>query len=86
MNGYSECVIQSIQNECTERMIFIGERMLRYALKQYQAHYNTERHHQGIENVIPFPTAEHEIVPVGEIKCKTRLGGMLRKYYRASAA
>jgi putative transposase len=86
MNGYTERVIQSIQNECTDRLIFIGERMLRYALKQYQEHYNTERHHQGIGNIIPFPTAEPEVVQVGERKCKTRLGGILRKYYRASAA
>jgi len=86
MNGFTERVIQSIQNECTDRMIFIGERMLRYALRQYQEHYNTERHHQGIGNVIPFPDNELEVAKVGERKCKTRLGGMLRKYYRESAA
>ena len=51
-DAYSKRVIRAIQNECTERMIFISGRMLRYALKQYQAHYNTERHHQGIGDVI----------------------------------
>ena len=81
MNAYSERVIQSIQNECTERLIFIGESTLKYALKQYEEFYNTERHHQDIGNVIPFPELPKNI-PKGKAMCKTRLGGLLRKYYR----
>jgi hypothetical protein len=86
MNGHCERVIQSIQTECTDQMIFLGERMLRYALKEYQNHYNAERHHQGIENRIPFPQEKKPPSTAGEIKCKTRLGGLLRKYYRDTAA
>ena len=80
MNGRCERVIQSIQNECADKIIFLGERMLRYALKEYQNFYNTERHHQGIDNVIPFPS-KNEMPLEGKRKCKTRLGGLLRKYY-----
>jgi hypothetical protein len=86
MNGHCERVIQSIQTECTDQMIFLGERMLRYALKEYQNHYNAERHHQGIENRIPFPQEKEPPSTAGKIKCKTRLGGLLRKYYRDTAA
>ena len=85
MNAYTERVIQSIQNECTDRMIFLGERSLRYALKQYQAFHNTERHHQGIGNKVPFPV-EFKKPSEGEIECKTRLGGLLRQYRRKVAA
>jgi putative transposase len=84
MNGHCERVIQSIQNECTDRLIFWGDHMLRYALKEYQIHYNEERYHQGLGNVIPFPT-QSDTPLVGERKCKTRLGGILRHYYRDAA-
>lgn len=84
MNSHCERVIQSIQTECTDNIIFMGESMLRYALKQYQEFYNNERHHQGIGNIIPFDSQE-KIESEGEIHCTTRLGGLLRKYYRKSA-
>jgi putative transposase len=84
MNAHCERVIQTIQNECTEKMIFIGEKSLRYSLKQFEEHYNNERHHQGIGNIIPFPH-QKERPSEGVIKCKTRLGGMLRRYYREAA-
>ena len=86
MNSHCERVIQSIQNDCLNRVIIFGERMLRYALKQYQAHYNAERHHQGIGNVIPFPVDPSLKTDRGEMKCKTRLGGLLRSYYREAEA
>jgi putative transposase len=82
MNGCCERVIQSIQNDCLNRLIIFGERMLKYTLKQYQEHYNQERHHQGIGNVIPFPIDGSPRTDRGEMKCKTRLGGLLRSYYR----
>ena len=81
-NGFCERVIQSIQNECTDRLIFFGEHMLRYALKEYVKHYNSERHHQGIDNIIPFPEPDRKIISEGEMRCKTRLGGLLKSYYR----
>jgi putative transposase len=84
MNAYCERVIQSIQNECTDRLVFIGENSLKYSLKQYVLHYNEERHHQGIDNIIPFPSQKDKPL-IGKVKCKTRLGGLLRSYYREVA-
>ncbi len=31
------------------RMIFIGEDSLRYAINQYLTHYHSERNHQGLD-------------------------------------
>ena len=33
-------------------MLILGERALRYALSQYLTHYHTERHHQGLSNLL----------------------------------
>ncbi len=43
--------VLSIKSECLERMIFFGSRRFRRAVGEYVAHYNCERHHQGIDAV-----------------------------------
>jgi transposase len=84
MNGHCERVIQSIQTECLDNFICMGERMLRYVLKEYQDFYNHERHHQGINNQIPL-VDKKDIKAIGKIECKERLGGLLKKYSRQAA-
>lgn len=83
LNAYAERVIRSIQEECTDRMIFFGERSLRRAVAEYVAHYSSERPHQGMGNklIAPDERARRER---GDIRCDKRLGGMLRYYYRAA--
>jgi putative transposase len=54
--------------------------------------YNLERPHQAKGNV-PLPDAvtkdagEPRVLkfPSGEVKCRPRLGGLLKHYYRAAA-
>ena len=36
-------------------MIFFAPASLQHALRQFMAHYPTERNHQGLENRIPQP-------------------------------
>ena len=65
-------------------MIFFGEKMLRTAVGQFLDHFHTERNHQGLDNKIIEPGDEvgrHH----GEIKCRERLGGLLRYYFRDAA-
>jgi len=65
-------------------MIFFGEASLRRAIREYLAHYHSERNHQGIGNKIIEP--DHGVgSSSGAIRCRERLGGMLR-YYRRQAA
>lgn len=84
LNAYAERVIRSIQEECTDRMIFFGERALRKALSEYLAHYLRERPHQGLDNRLIEPD-ERARRDRGDMRCDGRLGGMLKYYYRASA-
>jgi len=56
--------------------------MLRNLLGEYLAFYNTERNHQGLGNLIPFPKPEvKNINPSGKIIKQTFLG-FLNDYYR----
>ena len=65
-------------------MILFGERSLRHALKEYLAHPQHERNHQGLANVIPFPDQAGSSGN-GPIRKSERLGGLLNFYQRAAA-
>jgi putative transposase len=84
LNPHLERFIRSLKEECLSRMIFFGEKMLRTAVDQFLDHYHGERNHQGLGNKIIAPGAEIG-QREGEIKCRERLGGLLRYYYRDAA-
>ena len=49
-------------------------------------HYHGERNHQGKENVLLFPAAEQRVgCRDGKVRCKERLGGLLKYYHREAA-
>jgi putative transposase len=84
LNAFAERFVRSVKEEALSRFIFFGENTLRHVLKEYLAHYHTERPHQGKGNVIPFPRAHPTLSPEAPIHCCERLGGAL-KYYRRQA-
>ncbi len=65
-------------------MIFFGENSLRRATLSYVEHYHEERNHQGLGNKI-IELKEEVGQGHGEIKCRDRLGGLLRYYHRKAA-
>jgi putative transposase len=83
LNAYAERWVRSVKEEALAPLILFGERSLRHALQQYEAHYHTERPHQGLGNVAPFLLKRWR--GQGRICCWERLGGLLTYYYRAAA-
>ena len=65
-------------------MIFLGEKSLRRALKEFTEHYNSERNHQGIGDEIIKPGKEVGLAS-GDVQCQERLEGMLRYYFGDAA-
>jgi len=59
----------------------LGERHLRAVVREFVEHYHAERNHQGLGNVIPFPSRD-SASPVGRIERRQRLGGLLNFYGR----
>ena len=80
-NAYAERFVRSIREECLDRLILVGERRLLHVLKEFVAHYHGEGNHQGLGNslISPVPRASN-----GRIRCRDRLGGLLRYYYQAA--
>ena len=74
-----------MKHECLGKLILFGEGSLKRALAEFRQHYHAERPHQGKDNVILFPTEdETKAVTNGSVRCRERLGGLLRYYCRAA--
>jgi hypothetical protein len=84
LNACAERWIRSIRSECLEQLILFGQRSLAYVVREYLAHHQLERNHQGLDNVIPFPD-ERLRSNTGHITKSERLGGLLQFYYRQAA-
>ncbi|MDG2305290.1 MAG: integrase core domain-containing protein [Candidatus Binatia bacterium] len=83
LNASAERFVLSIKSECLDKIVPLGERHLRHAIKEYAEHYHRERHHQGLDSSIITrqdpPAAD---VP---IRHRERVGGILNHYYREAA-
>ena len=74
LNAYAERFVRSIRQECLRHIIPLGEGHLRCVIRAFIEHYHTERNHQGLGNVIPFP-ANGQTSRTGRIRQRQRLGG-----------
>lgn len=83
-NAFAERFVRSIKEECLNRMTFFGEISLRRAIREYMAHYQAERNHQGIGNRLLESQAAGYLLH-GPIHRRERLGGMLNYYYCEAA-
>jgi transposase InsO family protein len=84
LNAFAERFVRSIKEECLSRMIFFAPASLQHAVRQFMAHYHTERNHQGLENRIPQPMSVAAL-PHHPVQRRQRLGGMLSYYHRVAA-
>jgi transposase InsO family protein len=87
LNAYAERFVRSIKQECLRHIVPLGERHLRAVVREFVEHYHAERNHQGLGNVIPFPSRD-SASPIGRIGRRERLGGLLSFYefYERNAA
>jgi putative transposase len=87
LNAYTERWVRSLREETLSRLILFGERSLWHVLTEYVTHFHQERPHQGKGNVVLMPTVTPaEVATRGNsIRCRERLGGLLKYYDRAAA-
>jgi len=85
LNAYAERWVRSVKEECLSRLILFGEAALYHVLREYRAHDHHERNHQGKGNMLLVPASSHAPERAGPVRCRERLGGLL-KYYECEAA
>jgi hypothetical protein len=86
LNAFAERWVRSVKHECLSKLILFGEPSLRRALSEFIDHYHFERNHQGKDNLLLFPSPD--VGPTQSrptLRCRERLGGLLRYYSRATA-
>ena len=80
-NAYAERFVRSMKEECLDRIIPLGERHFRRAVREYVAHYHRERNHQGLANAL---IQGAPVTGAGRVHRQSRLGGLLNFYRRAA--
>ena len=83
LNAFAERFVGSVRTECLARMVPLGEEHLRATVRAFIDHYHEERPHQGLNNTLIAP----KVTPIGRgrVRCRKRLGGLLKFYYREAA-
>ena len=86
-NPHAERFVKTIKYEYLNNFVIFGERHLRYLIKQFVEHYLAERFHQGIggELIRKQVGPINDNGAIGEVACRSRLGGMLNYYHREAA-
>jgi transposase InsO family protein len=79
-NAFAERFVRSINEECLDRMIPLGERQFRRAVAEFVHHYHCGRNHQGLGNALITPAGG----TTGRVHRRPRLGGLLNYYERAA--
>ena len=80
-NAYAERFVRSIKEECLDRIVPIGERHFRWAIREYVEHYHRERNHQGLDNRL---VTSMSASGTGRVRRRSRLAGLLNFYERAA--
>ncbi len=95
-NASVERFIQTLQQEALDYFIVFGQQHMDILVSELVEHYHEERPHQGMDNdvlVAAEPATAKakdkkpppDVVPVSQIACRERLGGVLKHYYRKAA-
>ena len=95
MNSVCERAGQTLQVECLDKFLILGEGHLNYLVQQFVAHYLGDRPHQSKGNrpLIPSdaslppdsPLSATDSISLRDVRCQTRLGGVLKHYDRRAA-
>jgi transposase InsO family protein len=83
LNAFAERWVRSVKEECLSKLILFGEASLHRALTEFVVQYHCERNHQGKGNALLFPAPSLQ-TPRRRVRCRERLGGLLRYYWRAA--
>lgn len=89
LNAFAERFVQSVKSECLDQFVAFGERHLEYLIREHEDYYNSARPHQGLENkpigIVSMPPPDSGPPDPSKVECESRLGGLLRHYYRRAA-
>ena len=78
LNPYAEGFVGTIKRECLDKFFVFGKEHFDYLVKNFVDFYNTNRPHSGLDNETIGSLSKGK----SEVKCESRLGGVVKHYYR----
>jgi putative transposase len=84
LNAFAERAIQTVKHDGLKQFVILGRRHLAYLLSEYGAFYNEKRPHSSRDRLPPV-RGPAPLPSEGPIHVETRLGGLLKHYYRSAA-
>jgi putative transposase len=95
-NAFVERFVQSVEQECLDHFVVMGERHFNHLVGSWLDYYHTERPHQAKENELLVPVSapprkrrrvskSADLPNARDVHCRERLGGLLKHYYRKAA-
>ena len=88
LNAHIERFIQTFEQECLDHFLVASEKHLNHIAREFQPHYNFERAHSSQEHLPPAWREKPkpvDTVPMTDVACETRLGGLLKHYWLRAA-
>ncbi len=88
LNAFAERMQQTLQQECLDKFLVLGTTHLDHLVAEFLDHYNTERPHSSLGFATPMggaPEPRAGPVVAGTIRCRVRLGGVVKHYTRVAA-
>jgi len=84
-NAVAERWVRSVRTECLDHLLVFGRRHLEQILRDYLAHYNTERPHRTLALATPGGRLQEvRGSPPADVRRRDVLGGLIHEY-RAAA-
>jgi putative transposase len=84
-NAIAERWVRSVRNECLDHVLVFGRRHLEQILRDYVAHFNTERPHRSLELAAPAGSPRSRGSPSAGIRRRDVVGGLIHEYYATAA-
>lgn len=90
-NAFAESWIATVRRECVDHFACFSLRHIDHIVQIFVDYYNKCRPHQGLDNRVlhsastPTLSLAQESDTVGKIGCQSKLGGLLKHYYRRAA-
>jgi transposase InsO family protein len=88
MNAITERWVKTVRTELLDRMLVWNEAHLRYALREYERHYNHHRPHRTLAAAAPLRALRQPLEPAQierlGIRRRDRLGGVIHEYRPAA--
>jgi transposase InsO family protein len=83
-NAYAERWVGTVRRECLDWVLILGQRHLEHVLREYVSHYNRARPHRALQLEPPL-TSGPPGAPVGPVRRRDLLGGLIHEYSRQVA-